>query len=69
MVRNPLSPGLYLRRNAGKTVPLIAVIVLAVLLVAGIISLMTMEEIAEHADRLAERNRSRHRRENMEERP
>lgn len=26
---------------------------------AGIISLMTMEEIAEHADRLAERNRSR----------
>ncbi|MFN8219825.1 MAG: FtsX-like permease family protein [Fimbriimonadales bacterium] len=40
MVRNPLSPGLYLRRNAGKTVPLIAVIVLAVLLVAGIISLI-----------------------------
>ena len=40
MVNSPLSPFLYLRRNAGKTLPLIGVIVLAVLLVAAIISLI-----------------------------
>ena len=36
----PLSPSTYLLRNAGKTIPLIGVIVLAVLLVCGIISLI-----------------------------
>lgn len=37
---SPLSPTIFLRRNAGKTVPLIAVIMLAVLLVASIIALI-----------------------------
>ncbi len=36
----PLAPLTYLVRNAGKTIPLIGVIVLAVLLVCGIISLI-----------------------------
>jgi len=36
----PLAAPLYLARNAGKTAPLIAVITLAVLLVAGIVALM-----------------------------
>jgi ABC-type lipoprotein release transport system permease subunit len=36
----PLAPTTYLLRNAGKTIPLIGVIVLAVLLVCGIISLI-----------------------------
>lgn len=37
---SPLSPTIFLRRNAGKTVPLVAVIMLAVLLVAAIIALI-----------------------------
>ncbi len=37
---SPLSPTVYLFRNAGKTVPLIGVIMLAVLLVASIVSLI-----------------------------
>ncbi len=37
---SPLSPTIFLRRNAGKTVPLVAVIMLAVLLVASIIALI-----------------------------
>ncbi len=37
---SPLSPTIFLRRNAGKTVPLVAVITLAVLLVAAIIALI-----------------------------
>jgi ABC-type lipoprotein release transport system permease subunit len=36
----PLSPSTYLLRNAGKTIPLVGVIVLAVLLVCGIIALI-----------------------------
>ncbi|RYG35256.1 FtsX-like permease family protein [bacterium] len=36
----PLAAGTYLRRNAGKTLPLIGVIVLAVMLVAGIIAMI-----------------------------
>jgi len=39
-MKNPLSPGLYLRRNAGKTLPLIGVIVLAVTLICAIVSLI-----------------------------
>lgn len=35
-----LGPGIYLLRNAGKTTPLIAVIVMAVLLITGIVALM-----------------------------
>lgn len=37
---DPLRPSVYLRRNLGKTAPLASVIVLAVLLIAGIISLI-----------------------------
>jgi ABC-type lipoprotein release transport system permease subunit len=37
---NPLSPLMFLRRNLGKTVPLIAVITLAVMLVQSIIALI-----------------------------
>ena len=37
---SPLSPTIFLRRNAGKTVPLVAVIMMAVLLVAAIIALI-----------------------------
>jgi hypothetical protein len=37
---SPLSPTTFLTRNAGKTVPLVAVIMLAVLLVAAIIALI-----------------------------
>ncbi len=37
---NPLAPITYLLRNAGKTIPLTGVIVLAVMLVAGIISMI-----------------------------
>jgi ABC-type lipoprotein release transport system permease subunit len=36
----PLAPSTYLLRNAGKTIPLTGVIMLAVLLVAGIISMI-----------------------------
>src|SRR5690349_4252523 len=36
----PLAAPLYLARNAGKTAPLIAVITLAVMLVAGIVAMM-----------------------------
>lgn len=36
----PLGPATYLSRNGGKTAPLIAVITLAVLLVAGIVAMM-----------------------------
>ncbi len=39
-VRRPLAPSTYLLRNAGKTIPLTAVILLAVMLVAGIISMI-----------------------------
>ena len=37
---NPLAPWTYLVRNLGKTVPLVAVIMLAVLLISGIVSMM-----------------------------
>ncbi|MCW5936514.1 MAG: ABC transporter permease [Fimbriimonadaceae bacterium] len=37
---NPLSPTVFLRRNFAKTAPLVAVIVLAVMLIAGIVSIM-----------------------------
>lgn len=36
----PLAPSVYVRRNMGKTLPLAGVIVLAVLLIAGIVSMM-----------------------------
>ena len=39
-VRNPLSPSVYLLRNANKTIPLMGVILLAVMLIAGIVSLI-----------------------------
>ncbi len=38
--RRPLAPGIYLIRNIGKSAPLAAVIMLAVLLVAGVISMI-----------------------------
>lgn len=38
--RRPLAPTTYLLRNAGKTVPLVGVIMLAVMLVAGIIAMI-----------------------------
>ncbi len=38
--RNPLAPGVFLLRNAGKTLPLVLVIMLAVMLIAGIVSMM-----------------------------
>ena len=37
---SPLSPTIFLRRNLGKTVPLVAVIMMAVLLVSSIIALI-----------------------------
>lgn len=37
---NPLSPTMFLRRNAGKTVPLVLVITLAVMLIQSIIALI-----------------------------
>jgi ABC-type lipoprotein release transport system permease subunit len=37
---SPLAPTMFLRRNAGKTIPLVAVIMLAVLLIQSIISLI-----------------------------
>lgn len=40
IVRGPLKPTTFLVRNAGKSLPLAGVIVLAVLLVAGIVSMM-----------------------------
>ncbi len=40
MTRNPLSPHVFLVRNASKTLPLVGVIVLAVLLISGIVSIM-----------------------------
>ncbi len=39
-VLRPLAPSTYLLRNAGKTIPLTGVIMLAILLVAGIISMI-----------------------------
>lgn len=39
-VRRPLAPSTYLLRNARRTVPLTAVILLAVLLIAGIVSMI-----------------------------
>ena len=38
--RHPLSPTTFLLRNVGKSLPLVAVIVLAVMLVVGVISMM-----------------------------
>lgn len=40
MPADPLSPWVYLSRNRGRTLPLVGVIVLAVLLIAGIVSLI-----------------------------
>ncbi|MBL8068576.1 MAG: ABC transporter permease [Armatimonadetes bacterium] len=40
MISNPLAPVVYLRRNLSKTAPLMGVIVLAVMLIAGIVSLI-----------------------------
>lgn len=39
-LRRPLAPGTYLWRNLGKTIPLVSVILLAVLLIAGIVAMM-----------------------------
>src|SRR5882724_2278560 len=39
-ILRPLAPSTYLLRNAGKTIPLTAVIVLAVTLVSGIIAMI-----------------------------
>ncbi|MBS1712925.1 MAG: ABC transporter permease [Armatimonadetes bacterium] len=39
-MRNPLAPTVFLVRNAGKTFPLVGVIVLAVMLIAGIVAIM-----------------------------
>ena len=39
-ILRPLAPSTYLLRNAGKTIPLTAVIVLAVMLVSGIIAMI-----------------------------
>lgn len=39
-MRNPLAPSVFLLRNSGKSLPLIGVIVLAILLIAGIVSIM-----------------------------
>lgn len=39
-MRNPLAPTVFLLRNASKTLPLIGVIVLAVMLIAGIVAIM-----------------------------
>ena len=39
-ILRPLAPSTYLLRNAGKTIPLTAVILLAVMLVAGIVSMI-----------------------------
>ncbi len=39
-VRRPLSPRIYLLRNWGKSLPLVGVITLAVMLIAGLVSLM-----------------------------
>ncbi len=38
--KNPLSPMVYLIRNSGKTIPLMGVILLAVMLISGIVSLI-----------------------------
>ncbi|MEI8281138.1 MAG: FtsX-like permease family protein [Armatimonadota bacterium] len=53
---HPLSPTVFLRRNAGKTVPLIAVISLAVMLVQSIIALinsipLSIQTIYRYTDR------------------
>lgn len=53
---HPLSPTIFLRRNAGKTVPLIAVICLAVMLVQSIIALinsipLSIQTIYRYTDR------------------
>ncbi len=39
-MRNPLAPTTFLIRNAGKSIPLIVVVMLAVLLVMGLVSMM-----------------------------
>jgi putative ABC transport system permease protein/lipoprotein-releasing system permease protein len=39
-IGNPLAPSTYLLRNLGKTLPLIGVILLAVMLIAGIVSMI-----------------------------
>src|SRR6266700_7974477 len=44
-IRNPLSPWLYFRRNLGKTLPVSFVIVLAVALVASVVSLVDSIEL------------------------
>ena len=54
--RHPLSPTTFLVRNAGKSLPLVAVIVLAVLLVAGVIAMMdsipfSIQTIYRYADK------------------
>src|SRR4051812_12061362 len=38
--RRPLAAATYLTRNSGKTVPLIGVIMLAVMLIAGIVAMI-----------------------------
>ena len=53
---HPLSPTIFLRRNAGKTLPLIAVISLAVMLVQSIIALinsipLSIQTIYRYTDR------------------
>ncbi len=40
VARKPLATGTYLVRNAGKTLPLVGVIILAVMLIAGIVALI-----------------------------
>lgn len=54
--RHPLSPTTFLLRNGGKSLPLVAVIVLAVLLVAGVIAMMdsipySIQTIYRYADK------------------
>ncbi|MEQ1935089.1 MAG: ABC transporter permease [Fimbriimonadaceae bacterium] len=39
-MRNPLAPSTFLLRNAGKSIPLVVVVMLAVLLVMGLVSMM-----------------------------
>jgi ABC-type lipoprotein release transport system permease subunit len=39
-LQNPLAPSTYLLRNKGKTMPLVGVILLAVMLIAGIVSMI-----------------------------
>lgn len=39
-MRHPLAPATYLARNAGKTIPLVAVVMLAVMLIMGIVGMI-----------------------------